>query len=230
MRQVMPFVWSIYGVGIVVFFMACCSQAFESITPDGEYESAVSGFEALLLGWITLLGFFPGWLANPATLAAGVALYKNGFKAAAFFGAFAILCASTHLLICSNHLLIGAWLWLVSVVIVWLSTLIAFGSSFIWTSQLDTTLVGAPMSMLRFHCRQRIDDEQTHSDFVRLDSRDLLSGRMRRASSEVVFRTIQTASRSCCQQDRRQPCWSIVIRRRSPFAACTDRCCRSAAS
>lgn len=141
MRQVMPFVWGIYGLGIVVFLMACCSQAFESITPNGEYEFPVSGFEALLFGWITLFTLFPGWLANPATFAAGAALYKNEFKAAAFWGAFAILCAATHLLICSNHLLIGAWLWLASIVIVWLSTLIAFGSSFIWTSQLDTTLV-----------------------------------------------------------------------------------------
>lgn len=143
MRQIMPFVWSIYGVGIVVFLMACCSQAFEAKITDAEYASPVLGFEALLLGWITLLGFLPEWLANPAAFAAGVALYKKGFNAAAFLGTVAILFATIFFPTCSNHILIGAWLWLTSIIIMWFSTLIALGASFIRTSQLDTTRVRA---------------------------------------------------------------------------------------
>jgi hypothetical protein len=128
------------ALALCMYAISCFCPALESVDPDGLVEETYDGWEALFVGWITLLIPSPFWLANPLFFSAICFLQSREHPVAAHRTAVvAVFCAlwifrfyapfPTNLPVSARtdfeeYIRVGAWLWLASILTIWIRTVI----------------------------------------------------------------------------------------------------------
>ena len=130
-----PIHWLVFYLAMILLAISCHCLVFETLNPDGESEDRCHGGEALLVGWIAILGGQFAWFANPLMLAVGVLLNYRKRKEALVASSMAVLCGLWTFIsirpfptgrLPETVLLPGAWFWFAAIGLVWLSSLVAW--------------------------------------------------------------------------------------------------------
>lgn len=127
--------WPIFCVGMLLLLISLPQHVFQTINPEGEYEDRCLGWEALLVGWFSLLTANLAWLANPLIIAVAALMRFKMWGEALTVASIAVGCSLMTFLwykpiptgeYFEHVLFVGAWFWFAAIACVWWSSFVGW--------------------------------------------------------------------------------------------------------
>ena len=131
--------WPIFCFGMLLLMISLSQHVFQTINPEGDFEDRCLGWEALLVGWFSMLTGNLAWLANPLMIGVAALMRFKMWGEALAVASIAVGCSLMTFLWYKpfqtgeefeHVLLVGAWFWFAAIASVWFSSFVAWRHQF----------------------------------------------------------------------------------------------------